>query len=178
MAVRTLLVIMLGFPVVIFAQTSPMDKLFTKFAGQDCFTSVSISSDMFRLFADIEVNGEGTEDFEDFQEMVTQLTGLKILRYSQEEKCGKIDFLKELMSVYPMEKYTQLMEVREADEDVKFYVLKEGNKIPELLMIAREKNETVALSLTGNIDLNYISKLGKSMHIEGMDNLEKIEEEK
>lgn len=169
---------MIGFPMVIFAQTSPMDKLFAKYAGQDCFTTVSISSDMFQLFANIEVEGQGTEDFKEFQDMVTQLNGLKILTYSQEGKCGSIDFMKELMSAYPMEKYTQLMEVREADEEVKFYALKEGGKIPELLMVAREKDEIVALSLTGNIDLSYISKLGKSMNIEGMDNLKKMEEEK
>jgi hypothetical protein len=177
MSIKALFVIMIGFPMMLSAQ-SPMDKLFAKYAGQDCFTSVSISKDMFALFSDIEVKGEDTKDFEDFQKMVSQLSGLKILTYSQEGKCGSINFLQELMSVYPIEKYTQLMEVRESDEDVKFYVLKEGNKIPELLMIASEKGEIVALSLTGNIDLSFISKLGKSMHIEGMDNLEKIDEEK
>jgi hypothetical protein len=77
-----------------------------------------------------------------------------------------------------MQKYTELMVVQEKDELINFYILKEGNKIPELLMIVRDPGETVVLSLTGNIDLSYISKLGKSLKIDGLDNLEKIEEEK
>jgi hypothetical protein len=164
-------------PILMTAQNNPMDKLFQKYAGKDCFTSVSISKDMFQLFAGINTE-EVDQDFKEFQDMITQLDGLKILTYSQSGDCKGIDFDKELTAVYPMQKYTELMVVQEKDEMVNFYILKEGNKIPELLMIARDPGETVVLSLTGNIDLNYISKLGKSMKIEGLDNLEKIEEEK
>lgn len=174
---KTLLIALFSAPILLTAQNNPMDKLFQQYAGKDCFTSVSISKDMFQLFSGIN-DKEADEDFKEFQEMITQLDGLKILTYSQSENCKGIDFYKELMAVYPMQKYTELMVVQEKDEMVNFYILKEGNKIPELLMIARDPGETVVLSLTGNIDLNYISKLGKSMKIEGLDNLEKIEEEK
>jgi len=174
---KTLLITMFCAPVLVSAQNNPMDKLFQKYAGKDCFTSVSISKDMFQLFAGIN-SEEADKDFKELQDVITQLDGLKILTYSQSEDCKGIDFYKELTAVYPMQNYTELMVVQEKDEMVNFYILKEGNKIPELLMIARDPGETVVLSLTGNIDLNYISKLGKSMKIEGLDNLEKIEEEK
>ncbi|MBP6978093.1 MAG: DUF4252 domain-containing protein [Bacteroidales bacterium] len=174
---KTLLILLLCSPVLLSAQNSPMDKLFQKYAGKDCFTSVSISKDMFQLFSDIE-GDKNDKDFEEFQGMISQLDGLRILTYSEENDCKGINFYEELTIVYPLQKYTELMVVQEKDEMVNFYILKEGNKIPELLMIAREPGETVVLSLTGNIDLSYISKLGKSMKIEGLDNLEKIEEEK
>ena len=174
---KTLMAVLFCTPVLLTAQDNPMDKLFQKYAGKDCFTSVSISKEMFQLFAGINAE-EADKDFKEFQDMITQLEGLKILTYSQSEDCKGIDFYKELTTVYPMQKYTELMVVQEKDEMVNFYILKDGNKIPELLMIARDPGETVVLSLTGNIDLNYISKLGKSMKIEGLDNLEKIEEKK
>ncbi|HOW25425.1 MAG TPA: DUF4252 domain-containing protein [Bacteroidales bacterium] len=174
---KTLLLAMCCTPLLLSAQNNPMDKLFQKYAGKDCFTSVSISRDMFQLFAGINTD-EADKDFKELQEMITQLDGLKILTYSQSDSCKGIDFYKELTAVYPMQKYTELMVVQEKDELVNFYILKEGTRIPELLMIARDPGETVVLSLTGNIDLNYISKLGKSMKIDGLDNLEKIEEEK
>jgi len=75
-----------------------------------------------------------------------------------------------------MAEYTNLMEVNESNENIKFYVKKSGPKISELLMIVKEPDETTALSITGEINLNSISKLGKTMHLEGMENLEKIEE--
>ncbi|HNS17929.1 MAG TPA: DUF4252 domain-containing protein [Bacteroidales bacterium] len=174
---RILLISLLCSPVLLTAQNSPMDKLFKKYAGQDCFTTVSISKDMFQLFSDIE-GGENDKDFKEFQGMISQLDGLRILTYSQSSDCQGINFYEELTTVYPIQKYTELMTVQEKDEMINFYILKEGNKIPELLMIAREPGEIVALSLTGNIDLSYISKLGKTMKIDGLDNLEKIEEEK
>jgi len=177
LVLKTLLISMFCSPVLLTAQNNPMDKLFQKYAGKDCFTSVSISKDMFQLFSGID-SDEADKDFEEFQGMISQLEGLKILTYSQTEDCKGIDFYKELTAVYPMQKYTELMVVQEKDELINFYILKEGNKIPELLMIVRDPGETVVLSLTGNIDLSYISKLGKSLKIEGLDNLEKIEEEK
>ncbi len=175
MVFKTLLIALLCSPVLLTAQNSPMDKLFQKYAGKDCFTSVSISKDMFQLFSGIKTD-ENDKDFEELQGMISQLDGLRILTYSQADNCQGINFYDELRAVYPMQKYTELMAVQEKDELVNFYILKEGNKIPELLMIAREPGEIVALSLTGNIDLSYIAKLGKSMKIEGLDNLEKIEE--
>jgi len=76
-----------------------------------------------------------------------------------------------------MDEYTELMEVLEKDEVVKFYVKKENGKIPEMIMIARECDEIVLLSLFGDLDLSFISKLSKSMNIDGLENLEKMEDE-
>jgi hypothetical protein len=70
------------------------------------------------------------------------------------------------------------MEVNESGESTKFYIKKEGLKITELLMIGRENDETVVLSITGDIDMSSISKLSKSLKVEGMENLQKIEEDK
>ena len=40
------------------------------------------------------------------------------------------------------------------------------------------KGENILISITGNIDLKTVSKLSKSMGIEGMENLDNIEKEK
>ena len=76
-----------------------------------------------------------------------------------------------------MEEYTELMVVQEKGEEVHFYVKKENGGISELLMIAKEADEIVVLSLAGMLDMSYISKISKSMNIHGLEKLDKIEKE-
>ncbi len=168
------LVLMVCMPLMLSAQKNPMDILFEKYAGREGFTSVAISKDLFLMFNDIDT--AGNQNLKDFQNIVGKLDGLKILSYKPTCKDDKFNFYDELTKTFPMAEYTNLMEVNESNENIKFYVKKSGPKISELLMIVKEPDETTALSITGEINLNSISKLGKTMHLEGMENLEKIEE--
>jgi len=43
------------------------------------------------------------------------------------------------------------------------------------LLIAGGKNENALISIQGNIDLKNISKLSKSMQIQGLEHLEEID---
>lgn len=174
--IRIVLIIMVSLPLITLAQKNPIDKLFEKYAGHDCFTTVNISGEMFALFANFENNADD-QDFEDFQKMIEQLEGLKILSFTPGTDCGSIDFYKEVLQVYPMEEYTELMVVQEKGEEVRFYVKKSNGGISELLMIAKETDEIVVLSLIGMLDMSYISKLSRSMNFHGLDKLEKIDEE-
>jgi hypothetical protein len=47
-----------------------------------------------------------------------------------------------------------------------------------MVMLMKGKHEVMVLSLTGIIDLSGISKLSKGMNIHGMENLEKMKEDK
>ena len=79
------------------------------------------------------------------------------------------------MTDFPKEKYEELMVVKKKGQDVKFYVLKNGQKISELLMIVGGVDDNALISIQGDIDLKTISKLSKTMKIEGMENLEEID---
>jgi hypothetical protein len=152
---------------------SPADALFDKYSGQEGFTSVYITPHMFSLFADIE-----TEEEEDgFIELVKGLTCIKIVAVDDErpELNETVNFYEEIMRDFPEEKYEELMVVKKKDQDVKFYILKEGENISELLMIIGGKEDNSLISIQGDIDLKTISKLSRSMQIEGMENLKEVE---
>lgn len=172
---RIVLVVMISLPLLAVSQDYPIDKLFSKYAGEDCFTSVNISKEMFSLFANIEDVDD--EEIEEFQEVIGKLEGLKILTFTPGTKCSKLDFYEEIMDAYPMDEYTLLMEVLEKGEEVKFYIKKVDNKIPEMMMISKDSDEIVLLSIYGDLDLSFIGKLSKSMKIDGLDKLEKIEDD-
>ncbi len=167
-----MMAIVFALPTLLAAQ-SPADALFDKYSGQDGYTSVYITQHMFSLFADVETE----EDESGFIDLVKNLDRIKILAVDDESKelNLEVNFYEEIMNDFPEGVYDELMVVKKKDQDVRFYVLKEGNKIVELLMIVGGVEDNALISIQGDIDLKTISKLSKTMNIDGMENLEEIE---
>jgi hypothetical protein len=159
------------------AQTGSIDNLFEKYAGKEGFTSVNISSDMFKLAAGMTSEGDRAKSKE-MNDIVSQLSGMKILVYSSENpKAPKIDFVKEIEKNIPMKQFSELMTVQEKGSKVRFLTRPgSNNKISEMIMIAQSEGETVLMSFTGNLDLESIGKLSKTMNMKGMENLDKLNE--
>lgn len=155
---------------------SPTDKIFKKYNGADGFTTIQISSELFGLFADIDADDP---EMKDMKMMMEQLEGIRILMYDLSEKGADLDEYKEFRDAIgglDLEGYSELMTVKESGQEVKFLVTKKGDRIGELLMLINEGEEAGFISITGNIDLNTVGKLSKSMNMKGMENLEKLEE--
>jgi hypothetical protein len=68
-----------------------------------------------------------------------------------------------------------MMVIKEKDENVRFLVREKDSKVVELLLLVGSPDESVMISIQGDIDMKNISKITKSLNIEGMENLEKIE---
>ncbi|MBN2175048.1 MAG: DUF4252 domain-containing protein [Bacteroidales bacterium] len=170
---KLLAIVIMTLPVAAIAQ-SPADALFDKYSGQEGFTSVYITQHMFGLFADIETE----EDESGFMDLVKNLTSIKILT-AEKDSTGNgphVNFYNELIKDFPKNKYEELMVVKKSNQDVTFYIHKEEKKISELLMVVGGADDNALISIQGDIDLKTISKLSKTMNIEGMENLEEIEE--
>ena len=160
------------------AQNSSTIALFDKYSGKDGFTTVSISKELFGMFADMNTDDP---DAKEVKAMMEQLDGIKILMYETDDStdtgAGLAGFKSEI-SKLQTSGYTELMVVKQTNEEVKFLVMKKGDKIGELLLIINGGNEAGFISITGTIDMATIGKLSKTMNFEGMDKLEKLDEEK
>jgi hypothetical protein len=75
----------------------------------------------------------------------------------------------------PLNEYQELMVIKEKGQDFKFLIREKDGIISELLMVAGGNSNNALISIRGNIDLNTISKLSRSMNIDGLDALQKIE---
>lgn len=162
-------------PTILTAQTT-IDRLYDKYAGNDGFTSINISPEMFNMISGISMS-DSSEEAKEAQDAMSQLTGLKMLVYEAEE--GEVDqeFMDEIKALTKIEGYSELMSVQDGDEIVKFLVSKTPDgKVSEMLMIVCEESEAVVMSMTGNLDMSTISKISKTLEIDGMENLEQIEE--
>ncbi len=155
------------------AQRDAVDVLFDKYAGKDGFTTVIISSKMFSLFQDMEVEDD------EFNKMMSGLESIRILATDETMDDKTINFYDEVMKDLNENDYEELMVVKEKDQDVKFLIKERNGRVVELLLVAGGKGgDNALISIRGDIDLKSISKLARSMDIEGMDQLEKLEEKK
>lgn len=162
------IIAMLIVPVFAGAQVSPVDKLFEKYSGREGYTSVYISKYMFSLFSNLDAGDKELEN------VLGKLTGIRILSSDKAKETG-VNFFTEIMDNLPVAEYQELMVVKEKDQNFKFLIREKDDIITELLMVAGGASNNVLISIQGNIDLNTISQLSRSMKIDGLDALEKIE---
>jgi len=152
---------------------SIMDKLYDKYSGVEGYTSVYISKYMFDMFRNNEADAKTGEDME---QLLSKLNCIKILVTDDDpETPTPVNLYQEIMKVIPSSPYKEIMVVKEKDQDIKFYAKEDKGKVIELLLVIGGKEESVLISIQGDIDMKNISKLASSMNIEGMENLDKIE---
>lgn len=164
--------IALCFSMAVHAQNDAVSTLFQSYANDDSFTKVSISSKMFQLFTHIE--GDDKEEKE-ILEAIAGLSGMKIL--SKNDITNGRELYKRAVKTSSSH-YEELMSVKDGDEDLTFFIREKAGKVEELLMLTGGENNFMILSLFGDIDLNKVAQLSRSLSIGGMDKLDKLEEKK
>lgn len=151
------------------AQNDAVTRFFNKYQDNPDFTQVTVSSKMFGLFTNMDV--EKPEDKE-ILDAISKIKGLRIIAKDQARDSREL--YKEALSVVPKD-YEELMFVRDKDQDMKFLIKESGGKISELLMIAAGNDDFKMLSLFGEIDLKKVSRIGSKMSIDGLEQLNKMD---
>lgn len=147
-----------------YAQSS----IFDKFEDMDDVTTVVVTQEAFKMMAKFNVGGDEGEEY------LNMLKGLKSFKVFTTENASIANDMNTVVSKYlKSSKLIELMRVKDKDANVKIYVRqgKDEDHVSELLMYvggvgkymensdSPVKAESVILSLTGDIDLNKISKL-------------------
>jgi hypothetical protein len=174
--VITLAVIVIATTSAIQAQ-STIDHLYEKYAGQKGFTSINISPEMFGFLSSLDMS-DSSEKAKETQNVLDQLSGLKMLVYEPDGSSNQ-DFLDEVKSLSKSKGFSEIMSVDSEDEAVKFLAKKgKDDKVLEFLMIVFDDNkkEAVVMSMTGNLDMKTISEISKSLDLEGMENIDKLDD--
>jgi hypothetical protein len=156
-----ILILAMILPMAVLAQKSPVDRLFEKYANQEGFTTVNISGKLLGFASKIETGDDTTS------EVLSKLSGIRILSVDNKELTGTIDFYKELEQdgFFKNNEYEVLMEVTEANEVVRFLARDGGNgKFSDLVLVVGGKDNTL-ISITGIIDPENIGKITKSLDI-------------
>ena len=161
-------------------------NIFDKYSDNSDVTYVSIKPKMFQMIAKMGINVEDPEA-KAYMDMVSSITSFKTI--VTDNKTISADIYKWVKS--RSGGLEELMEVKDDGTEVKFYVKegKDADHVKELLIFVNgidkmmddkieingkeRKIETVVVSMTGDIDLNQISKLTDKMNIPGGKHLDK-----
>lgn len=163
-----ILLLLSGMTAGLSAQNKAIEQLFEKYSDKEGFSSVVINKNMFQLFANVD-----NPNNDDFLRTVKNLDFIKILSIKGEND-GAL-FYKDILSAIPEKDYKELMTIKETGKQVKFMTLEKDGVIKELIMISGGKEESTLIWLAGIIDMKTVGKIAQGMHVEGMENLEKVE---
>ncbi|RCS26935.1 DUF4252 domain-containing protein [Polaribacter sp. WD7] len=131
--------------------------------GVDVVVVTKDAFEMLSKFKNIKV--EGNETMEVFQ-MIQDLNELKVFSTDNSTIADKMDGM--VKNLIKQKNLTELMRVKDDDSRVKIYVKSTSNKdyVSEVLMFVKginkktkENVDSVIVSLTGNIDINKMSKI-------------------
>lgn len=169
----TTLIVLIALGTGVYAQSESISKFFNKYATDESFTTqVTISSKMFSLFTNMEV--EKPEDKE-VLEAISKLKGLRII--GKENTSDARNLYKEASGIILQNKFEELMSVKDKDKDMKFYIIeKTPGKISELVMVSGSAKDFMMMTLFGEIDLKQVSRIGQKMNVGGLENLEKMDQ--
>jgi len=153
-------------------------SIFDKFEDYDDVTTVVVTQKAFQMLKKIS---DDTEEGKEFNNLVT---GLKDLKVFTTDKSQIADEMRATFSTYiKQSKLSELMRVKDKEANVKIYVRegKDADHVSEFLMLVDQLHskhsdkEVVIISLTGDIDLNNISKITEKMNIPGGEHLKEAE---
>ena len=158
------------FTLTAFSQQSAVDRVFEKYSGKDGYTTVYISSFMFNLLNNLEVDDP---EYNEFKKATSGISSIKILTQDGDKS---VPFGKELLEMLPRSEYKEMMVVKDEDEDVLFLAREEGGKITEFLLIVSGGGEDALIAIQGDIDLESIASIASGLDMPGLENLEDLEE--
>lgn len=157
-------IILIAVMLIVSYTSFAQESIFDKFEDMDDVTSVIVNKEAFEMLSSFKGNDPES------QEYVKMVQNLKSLKVFTTESSAIANQMKNVVSDYLKKaKLTELMRIKDKDAHVKIYIRKgkDKNHVSELLMFVSDlKNkadqQAVILSLTGDIDLNQISKLTNS----------------
>ena len=159
---------MLAFSIQVNAQNR-LDGYFEQYQEDDRFSQISVSSRMFDLFVNLEM------DNPDEQAMIETLSKLEGLKALIGMDVAEAPELYAEMLAGPQSEMEELMSVKESNREFHFFITETDGKITELVMVGYDHTEVMMISLIGDIDLEEIAALSQKMDIDGFNNFKNLD---
>jgi Domain of unknown function (DUF4252) len=165
---KIIFALLISLPLTMLAQT-PIDKLYEKYNGKPGFTSINLSPKLFNIFQGMETDGD--DEAADMKKAISQISTMKILSYEPEEGTETINFKEEVENALNLDGYEEMMVINSSDGGVQFLIKEEDGKIIEFLMLAGDNNDFTVMSFLGNMDIETLQSVSRTMgrHQMGVD---------
>lgn len=159
---------------------SNAQSIFEKYEDMNEVSTVVVTKKAFELLGRVSSD---SPEVKEYKEMVSGLNNLTV--YTTEDSKIAANMKLDVAKYLKKSKLAELMRVKDKDSNVKIYILegKDKDHVKELFIsvsslkkvkIDGETPKIVILSLTGDIDLNNVSKIADKMNIPGGEQLKKV----
>ena len=146
------------------AQESVTEKLFNKYSGQEGFTTVHITKELFGMIAQMNFEGENSEEMNEMKDAMSKLQFIRIVMFEDgNENPKELAAFRKDLSAFDLDGFKELMVVDEKDEKVRFVAQQDGDRFKEFLVLIDSKDEAGFISIFGDMDMETISKVTQSM---------------
>ncbi len=145
-----------------------------KYAQIDGFSASNISSDMFEMYLkkkDIDKESPVYTTLQDLDNIL--LVSLRDFEGRKEEPTVQTMY-DELNEYYKGSGYSLFKTERQMGEDVKVYLEKDNEDITSLALITSSEMSVHLVELSGLINMNTLSQLGRVMNLRGLENLYRV----
>ena len=141
-------------------------SIFDKLEDMDGVSSVVVSKDAFEILSKFNAESLQDNDAMEVFKMIQDLEELKVFSTDKSDVAKKMETM--VNSAVKSQKLIELMRIKDEGSRVLIYVKSGKNKdfVSEVLMFIKGidkrtdgMSESVVVSLTGNIDINKMSKL-------------------
>lgn len=172
-AIIVILTAFLMSPIFSSAQT------FDKYADMDHVSSMLVTSEMFKLLAEIDYDSSDPE-MQKYIKLIENLDNIQVFTTNNAQV--RSEMVADVQAYLNRSSMKKLMSFNESGQSVEFYSKpgKTDSQVSELLMFMKGKEngevEAVIMRITGNVDLKQISKLAKDLEVPGATELKKIDE--
>lgn len=140
-----------------------------------------VTSEAFKLIADIDL-GDTDDDVKEMKRMIDNLSELRVYMTDDSDSAKK---MKQIVNGYiSKNNLVKLMHVKEDDQMFTFHMRKGSTdkKVRDLIMFidgnGNENEESVFLMISGDIDMDQISKITKSLNTPGQKQIEEATKNK
>ena len=151
-----LFALVVAIPALMVAQNSAVDKLFSKYKGQDGVTTVQISPELFQM-----VNAMGIDDLDNSEIPFDKVASVKILTIEDGEKFQEVNFYDEIKGELKTDDFAEVMTVDDGGETVRMWMKAEKAVVSEFLLIVGG-DDNVLIYITGNFNMNDLEGLAES----------------
>jgi len=152
----TVLLAVALLPLGLMAQNNALDKLFSKYKGQEGVTTVQISPELFKM-----IDGMGIDEVKDADFPIDKVSSVKILTIEDGEAFPGVNFYDEVKNELNVDDFAEVMTVDDGGETVRMWMKMEEKKMSEFLLIVGG-DDNVLIHITGNFNMDDLEELAGS----------------
>lgn len=137
---------------------------YNKYKKKDNFVSFNIPPGLIHLFV--------SKDEKELKQLLKNIDDIRFLVYESNPDSNKY-YATELKNNLSSRLYKDLLQIKNGSDTVEFKIREKNNKVNELIMIVNDSSSFFVMSIEGEIELDKVKELSKSIDVKGIRHLDK-----